>query len=131
LPDQDAEGIVVSDGGRYGGYALYLKGGRLIYENNFLDRAHETIVSTVAIPKGPAELSYEFTRDEGKGFVGGTGRLFINGQLAGEARLEHVAPPSLLGTFDIGEAHVSPVSTAFALPYRFNGSIDTVTIQLK
>jgi arylsulfatase A-like enzyme len=131
LPDQGAEGLIVSDGGRYGGYALYVKGGRLVYENNFFDRAHETIVSTVAVPKGPAELAYEFTRDEGKGFVGGTGRLFINGQPAGEGRLEKVGPPSLLGTFGIGEAHVSPVSTAFALPYRFNGSIDTVTIQLK
>ena len=49
----------------------------------------------------------------------------------GEGRLEHVGPPSFLGTFDIGEAHVSPVSTAYAVPYRFNGSIDTVTIQLK
>jgi hypothetical protein len=68
---------------------------------------------------------------QGKGFVGGTGRLYINGQLAGEGRLEHVGPAYLLGTFDIGEGHVSPVGTGYGVPFRFNGTIDTVKIQLQ
>ncbi|SEQ69333.1 arylsulfatase [Solimonas aquatica] len=126
-----AQGVIVSDGGRYGGYTLYIKDGQLVYENNFADLKRERLIATAPLPTGAAEIAYEFTRDAGQGLVGGKARLLIDGKEVGSTHFERVAPASSLGTFDIGRSHVSPVSDAYQPPFAFNGQIEQLRIELQ
>ena len=129
MPARGAQGLIVSNGARDGGYALYVRDGRLVYENNFAGLKRETLVATQPLPAGKVEIAYAFTRDAGEGFAGGKAQLSINGQPAGEWRLQRVGPPSYQGSFDIGQVHASPVGQ-YAAPFRFNGAIESVTVRL-
>jgi len=130
IPNGGAEGVLIVDGARYGGYTLYLKNGRLVYENNFYGRIREVITSDIPVPAGKVELAYEYTRENPAPWGGGTGRLFINGQLAGEGKLTRVGTPSYLGTFGVGRQYGSPVSPEYEVPFSFTGTLTKVVVQL-
>jgi len=130
IPSGGAEGVLIADGARYGGFTLYLKNGHLVYENNFYGRIREVITSNLPIPEGKVELVYEYTRENPAPWGGGTGRLFINGQPAGEGKLSRVGTPSYLGTFGVGRQYGSPVSPDYEVPFGFTGTLGKVVVQL-
>jgi arylsulfatase len=141
IPDQGAEGAIVAQGGRWGGFALYVKGGRLVCETDGFNPTHQKITSSQPLPKGKVEVAFEFTTDsEGRkaarspistsGDNGGMGRLFINGKAVGEAHFTKFGPFSW-ETLDFGNDNGSPVSDAYAVPFAFTGEIEKVTVELK
>jgi arylsulfatase len=130
IPNSGAEGVLIAQGARYGGYTLYIKNGHLVYENNFYGRIREVITSSIPIPVGKADLVYEYTRENPAPWGGGTGRLFINGQLVGEGKLTRVGGPSYLGTFGVGRQYGSPVSPEYEVPFNFTGTLRKVVVQL-
>jgi arylsulfatase A-like enzyme len=136
IPPTGADGVIVADGSRYGGFALYVKDNQLVYENHSLAR-HDMITSAVPLPLGQLVVAYEFVRDEAKATQDkdagrdngqGTGRLYINGQLVAEARQ---GPVQAWGSFGIGQEFGSPVSSAFQPPFKFRGTLNKVTVELK
>lgn len=139
VPEGGAEGVILSHGSRWAGFALYVKDNHLVYENNatVFGGQRDLIRSPQALPTGRIEVAYEFVRDEAaspKGRVSGAGRLYINQQLAGESGPLTLPPSGLmefLGTFNLGQARVSPVSIHFPMPFKFTGSLEKVTVQLK
>ncbi|AYH42915.1 arylsulfatase [Azoarcus sp. DN11] len=132
IPESGAEGVLIAQGGRHGGFSLYVKDGRLVYENNFVSKRTDRLVSSIALPHGKVELGFEFLADGRKPLGGGTGRLTINGQPAGETHFASFGGfrGSDTETLDIGEETGSPVSQAYATPYRFSGTLDTVRVDL-
>ena len=128
-----AEGVLVAEGGVSGGYVLYIKGGSLIYEYNFLDRDRYIITSTTTVPTGRAELVFEYQQQSKEWGGGGVGRLYINGQSSGEGNIVKTVPGlfSATETFDIGEDLGSTVSENYKGPFKFTGEIEKVTIELK
>lgn len=132
IPPAGAEGVLVAHGGRFGGYSLYLKDGRLVYETNTLGRNRHVLTSTVPVPAGRVELGFEFQPDGNSG-KSGIGRLFVNGQPAGEAHLAGIGSlrAALTETFDVGEERGSVVSNAYAAPYRFTGTLEKLTVDLQ
>lgn len=133
IPEGGAQGIIMSNGGRQGGFALYLKDGRLIYENNFRGRTRDILKSTTLLPQGRVRLAYEFIRDEGNP-KSGTGRLYINDKLVGEAHLVHFEPPTFTSetqTFNIGKSSSSTVSQAYQPPFNFSGTLERVLVELR
>jgi arylsulfatase A-like enzyme len=144
IPKGGAQGVILSYGGRMGGFALYAKDGRLVYEANDGDD-HHVIRSNVALPTGDMTVACQFTRKvENSGSqlgqvaqdsaTTGTVRLFINGQLTGEApSVREALGFSAIdgGTLGIGEAFGSPVSFAFQPPFKFTGTLEKVTVELK
>ncbi|MBS1211565.1 MAG: sulfatase [Proteobacteria bacterium] len=84
-----AEGVLAAHGGRFGGYSLYVKNGRLVYEINVLGRNRQVLTSSEPIPSGPVELAFEFTPDSRRTRLG-TGRLLINGKPVGEVHLSGI-----------------------------------------
>ena len=79
-----AEGVLVAEGGRFGGYSLYLKKGKLVLHYNFLNSSRYTIASDEDVPLGKSTLRYEFeARNKGRG-SGGIGKLFINDRQVGQ-----------------------------------------------
>ncbi|MVO98058.1 arylsulfatase [Paenibacillus lutrae] len=122
------EGVLVSFGGRFGGYALFVQQNRLIYHYNYLGEKHTVITSELEIPVGAARLRFEFHQAPEGG--GGTGRLFINEVKAGEGIIPQVA--SMVegpGVFSVGENEVTPVSPVYEVPFRFGGLLRKVDFQ--
>ncbi len=130
VPEGGATGVIAADGGRYGGFALYVKDGHLVYEQNFFGRERSVITSTTPLPAGHVEVSFEFKRQGKQPWSGGEGRLLINGQPAGEGTIAHVGIASFIDTFDVGADRGSPVSESYTVPAKFNGKIDWVRLSL-
>ena len=139
VPATGAEGVIVAEGGRWGGFSLYVKDGRLTYENNSLGRTHEKLVSSEPLPSGRVTIVFEFTPLGGQSPKGvtpggsiapGHGRLSVNGRPAGE--LDFAWFGGFGGeTFDVGSDLGSPVSADYATPFSFTGKVETVRLDLK
>jgi hypothetical protein len=136
VPDAGAEGVLVSYGWRYGGFVLYVKNNRVVYEHNFANGARDVITSDTPLPRGKVDVTFEFVREDPRPFddgivqhSGGAGRLFVNGKLVGEHHIQGVGGLSS-GTFNIGQARVSPVSNDFQMPFRFTGTLSSVHVDI-
>jgi arylsulfatase A-like enzyme len=132
LSKSGAEGVLVAEGGRFGGYSLYIKNGKLTWHSNFLNSARYTITSSADVPLGKSQLRYEFTaRGDANG--SGTGKLFINDQQVGEGKIGKTprAIYSIDETFNVGMDIATPVSEDYQSPFRFTGGLEKVTIELK
>jgi len=71
----EEEGVIVAVGGMTGGFSMFIKGGRLFYDYNYLDGVHYTLMSG-DLPEGPTELKVKFIKTRE---FGGTGELYVNG----------------------------------------------------
>jgi arylsulfatase len=132
LEKPGAEGVLVAQGGRFGGYTLYIKNGKLIWHFNFLNTARYTISSDSDVPLGKSALRYEFTFG-GDANGGGTGKLFINDRQVGQGRVART-PRGVLSideTFNVGEDIATPVSEDYQSPFRFAGGLEKVMVDLK
>jgi arylsulfatase len=113
-----------------GGFSLYLKDNHLIYECNLYATQRDVIRSTTPVPAGKVEAVYDFDREDTSNLRKGSGRLYINGKMAGQMEA-HGPWAEIFGSFNIGQARVSPVSTAYSLPFKFTGTIEKVRVELK
>jgi arylsulfatase len=104
--------VIIAQGGRFGGWTLYMKGGKLKYCYNWLDRERYTIASTDPLPAGKATVEFDFKYDGGGVGKGGTGALYVNDQKVAEGRIEHTIPFifSADETEDLGEDVGTPVT---------------------
>jgi arylsulfatase len=132
IPAAGAEGVLVTQGGRFGGYGLFIQNGKLTYIYNLAMEKTWTITSSDKVPAGKVTLRYEFTYDGGGAGRGGIGRLFINGKPVGEGRIERTLPfrLSLSESFDVGEDTGTPMTESYQTPFRFSGTIHQVRVDL-
>ena len=140
IPGSGAEGVIVAQGGRQGGFSLYVKNRRVTYETNSFGHSTGSLVSSEPLGAGKASVVLEVTpavtveqSSQVSSFarppVPVAARLLVNGKPAGEARF---AGLGMAGeTLDIGSDLVSPVSAKYASPFAFTGKIDAVTIDLQ
>ena len=136
IADANTQGVIIATGGSSGGYALYVKDGRLVYEYNFFNRKRYKITSGQPLPTGKLQIAFEYSQlPDGEFTTGGTGKLFINGKPVGEGKIEHVVPArfSATETMDIGMDLGATVSEDYhkLAPFAFTGKIDKVTVELK
>jgi arylsulfatase len=136
VPEGGAEGVILCQAGRFGGWSLYSKGGKLSYCYNWVGLERYTITTDKRLPAGKATVRFEFAFDGGKPGAGGTGTLFINGQKAAEGRIERTNAFifSADETADVGQDDATPVTEDYgegAEANRFNGRIHKVTVELK
>ena len=130
VPRDGADGVLVAAGGVVGGYALYVKDGRPVYEYNFFTRNRYKVTGSHALAPGPNVIRVEFRYDGGGIGKGGLALLFVNGEKVDEGRVEATewGRFSADETFDIGADTGSPVSADYASPNRFTGTIEKVVI---
>ena len=119
-------------GGVVGGWSLYFKDGKPSFTYNYLTSERPTITATQRLEAGPATLQYEFAYDGGGAGKGGAGKLFVNGQLTAQGRIERTVPLlfSCDETFDVGTDTGSPVGL-YPTDFAFTGKIKKVEIDLK
>ena len=92
VPAGGASGVIIAQAGRFGGWSLYMKGGRAHYVYNFGGLQRFTATSKQTLTPGRHTLRYEFVYDGGPPGSGGTGRLLVDGQPSGEVRVLRTMP---------------------------------------
>ena len=134
VPQGGANGTVIAQGGRFGGWSLYVKNGVPAYDYNFLGLQRFSIASTQALSPGKATLRFEFTYDGGGPGKGGTGTLLVNGQKVAEGRIEHTQAGifSADETADVGIDLGTPVVEAIGAENRskFTGRIPKLVVEV-
>ena len=143
IPASGAEGVIIAQGGRYGGFTFYVKNGKLTYETSSFGPDPQKLVSSEPLPAGKVQVAFEFTVDKGVAppvwanpffnpIVAGTGRLSINGKQVAEGYFKRFGgiDGTLYQTLDIGLNSSSPVTSAYETPFAFTGKIEKVTIDL-
>jgi len=135
IPQGGANGAILVQGGRFGGWALYVKDGKPAYHYNVLGLQRYTVAAPDAIPPGKATIKFDFQYDGGGMGKGGTGTLSVNGQKVAEGRIEHTQPAifSADETADVGIDLGTPVVEAVGAEgkSRFNGKIPKVTVEVR
>ncbi len=134
IPKGGANGVILAQGGRFGGWSLYLKDGVPTYLYNFLGTNMFKVAANSALPEGKATIRFEFTYDGGGLGKGGVGALFVNGQKVGEGRIDRTQCCIFSADegADVGVDGETAVSTDY--PQRnnkFTGVIHKVTVDLK
>ncbi len=123
----EQQGVLVASGARTGGYVLYVHHNRLVYEYNYVGRVTR-VESGIELPLGPCELGMHFTKS---GEHAGMATLVVNGEAAGEAPVELLPWRQTMYGMDIGRDQGSTVSSAYAVPFRFDGRLLWVEVQLE
>jgi arylsulfatase len=145
VPQEGADGMIVTDGGRFGGYGMYLMKSKPVFTWNLLDLKRERWEAPQALSPGKHTIAFDFKYD-GLGFAtlafnnltgigrGGTGVLKVDGQAVATHKMEHTIPLVLPidETFDIGADTGTPVDdNDYQVPFAFTGKIDKLTIDLE
>jgi arylsulfatase len=134
VPDDGANGIIIAQGGRFGGWALYVEDGKPAYDYNFLGLERFTVAAAEALKPGKSTIRFEFAYDGGGPGKGGAGTLFVNDQQVAEGRIERTQPGifSADETADVGIDLATPVVESIGSEARskFTGRIPRVTVEL-
>ena len=134
VPQGGGDGMIVTLGGRFGGYGLYLLKGKPVFTYNLLDLERFRWEGPQALTTGKHTVVYDFKRDEGRGFgKGGTGVLSVDGKEVASKAVPHTIPLSATAdeTFDVGvDTRTSVDDRDYQPPFRFNGKIDKLTFKL-
>ena len=143
IPKGGAEGMIVTFGGRFGGYGFFLQKGKPVFVYNLLDlerfRWEGGIGGKIgedffgrALPPGKHTLVFDFKYDGPGPGKGGTGVLSVDGKELAKKTIEHTIPllMSIDETLDIGSDTRSGVDDSYQLPFKFTGTIDKLTFKL-
>jgi len=130
IPKQDANGVLMAEGGEGGGFSLFLKDGRPTYTYNFFRRQLTTIAAPKALPPGPASIVLHLIYD-GEVGKGAVATLLVNGQQVATGHIPQTVPGvfSFEETFDVGEDSASPVGD-YKSPFPFTGTINRIDLDL-
>jgi arylsulfatase len=135
VPASGANGAILVQGGRFGGWALYVKDGIPAYDYNFLGLMRSSIAATKPLAPGKATIKFDFAYDGGGLGKGGNGTLYVNDQKVAEGRIEHTQAMifSADETADVGIDLGTPVVETIGSgeKSRFTGRIPKVTVEVK
>jgi arylsulfatase len=141
IPDGGAEGMIVTEGGRFGGYGLFLsKGiegfgrGKVVFLYNLLDLKRTTWEGP-ELKAGKHTIKFDF-KYAGPGFgKSGTGELFVDGQSVARNTMEHTTPIMFPEDedFDVGQdtrTGVAMIEYRYDCPFKFTGKINKLRFDL-
>jgi arylsulfatase len=132
LPQGVANGTIIAQGGRFGGWSLYVKDGVPAYDYNFLGLEQTSIVASKPVSPGKATVKFDFAYDGGGPGKGGVGTLYVNGEKVAERRIEHTQAGAFSAdeTADVGIDLGTPVVEAIGAEARsrLNGRVVKVTV---
>ena len=133
IPKGGANGVIISQAGKFGGWSLYLKDGKPMYAYNFLGLKTTKVAATEALAAGKATIRFEFAYD-GPGLgKGGTGTILVNGKKAAEGKIDRTQPLLFSADegADVGLDGETPVSDDYKEgDNKFTGKIQKVTIEV-
>jgi len=135
IPEDGADGVVIVQGGRFAGWALYVKDNKPAFAYNWFESNMYYVKSEQSLPAGEVTVQYQFDFDGGAPGAGGSGTLLVAGEVVGEGRIEKTVPFifSADETMDVGKDTASPVTDEYGSgdANAFTGTIDWVQIDLE
>jgi Sulfatase len=145
IPPGGAEGMIVTQGGRFGGYGFYLLKGKPVFLYNFVDLERTRWDDPDALTPGKHTLEFDFKYvGLGLGTLafnsvsgigrGGTGVLKVDGQEVARRTMEHTMPLLMQWdeNFDIGADTGTPVDDRdYQVPFKFTGKLDKLTLKIE
>jgi arylsulfatase A-like enzyme len=133
VPEGSGDGVIVTEGGRFGGYGLYLLKGKPVFNYNFMALEHFRWQGEQALSAGKHTIGFDFTYDGPGVAKGGTGVLKVDGQVVATQKIPHTVAflwPRDEG-FDVGIDTRTPVDDKdYQVPFAFSGKIDKLTFNL-
>jgi len=133
VPQDGAEGMLVTDGGAANGYGLYLLKGKPVFTYNFLDIERFRCEAPQALGPGKHTVVFDFTY-HGPGMAkGGTGVLKVDGAEQATLTIPHTIAFTMPfdETFDVGvDTRTGVNDTDYHVPFRFTGTIDKLTVKI-
>jgi arylsulfatase len=134
VPEGGASGVLMSQGGSFGGWSLYLReDGVPVYAYNLMGLGLVKVAGARPVQPGRRRVVMSFAYDGGGPGRGGAVTLSVDGETVGEGRLERTVPLvfSLDETCDVGRDTGSPVSDDYTAETSvFTGSVHSVLIEL-
>jgi arylsulfatase len=133
VPADGAEGVIIAQGGRFGGWAVYLKGGKVKFVYNVLGIQEFVTEADSAVPAGVHQVRAEFAYDGGGLGKGGDVTLYYDGDAVGSGRVEGTQAMifSADETTDIGYESGTTVTPDYTVASsRFTGKLHWVQLDL-
>jgi arylsulfatase len=133
IPEGGGSGVLISQGGQYGGWVLYMREGKAAYCYNTFGINLHKVFSEAEIPAGEHQLRMEFDYEGGGLGKGGTVTLYLDGEAVGSGHVDSTVPMvfSADETTDLGEDTGSAVSDDYSpRTSHFNGRVRWVQIDL-
>ena len=133
MPEGGANGVIVAQGGAFGGFALYVTDGKPAYCYNLFGLQRFKVYGDDAIPAGEHQVRMEFTYDGGGLGKGGDVALYLDGEQVGSGRVDGTVPMlfSADETTDVGSDTATPVSDDYGpKDSEFTGKIRWVQIDV-
>jgi arylsulfatase A-like enzyme len=133
LNDATTSGVIATQGGLFGGYALYMEKGKPVFCYNHAGQKEYFTQSNVPIKAGRHKLVMDFKYDGGGVGKGGNVTLTLDGKEIAKGRVDATVPIrfSTEETFDVGEDVSTPVTLRYDVPFRFTGTINKVVVEYK
>ncbi len=131
IPKGGAEGMLLTHGGRFSGWGLYLLNGKPVFHYNLAGVARYTIAGKDKLAPGAHTIVYDFKYDGGGIGKGGVGTIQVDGKTVATGRIERTLAfrLSLDETLDCGEDTGTPVSEDYHVPFKFTGELKKVDDQ--
>jgi arylsulfatase len=133
VPEEGVKGVIIAQGGAFGGWSLYAKDGKPAYCYNLFGLESYKVYGEEPLAEGEHQVRLEFAYDGGGLGKGGTASLYVDGAKVGEGRIDGTVPMVFSGdeTLDIGSDGGTPVSDDLpADELEFNGRVRWVELDL-
>ena len=134
IPEGGANGVILAQGGRFGGWSLYLKDGKPMYCYNFVGLQEFKVAATKAVAAGKTTIRINFDYDGGGIGKGGQATILVNGEKVASGRIERTQPMifSADETAAVGKDDATPVTADYKeRDNAFTGDIFKVVVDVK
>lgn len=130
--DAGGNGVIVCQGGRFGGLSLYMKNGKPAFSYNYLGMESTHVIADQALKPGNYKLTYDFKYDGGGMGKGGVGTILVNDNKVVEKRIEKTQP-GIFSVDDLADVGVDDGTHVadYGKSSKFNGKIEYVTVERK
>ncbi len=128
----NANGVILCQGGDFGGWSLYVLNGKAYYTYNWVGLEFYTVSGEKSLSPGKHVLKLDFAYEGGRG-GGGTGTLFLDDAKIGEGKIAHTNSNTfgIDESADVGTDENTPVTNSYAKKEQFSGKINKVTIETR
>ncbi|HEX3357339.1 MAG TPA: arylsulfatase [Tepidisphaeraceae bacterium] len=135
IPENGAQGIMMTQGGYFGGNALLLLDGKptfLYAASHYPDQKYK-VQGPDKVPAGKHIVKVDFKYDGGGVGKGGMATLFVDDKQVAQGRIDRTVPVRVSAdeTLDIGEDSGTPITRDYQVPFEFTGAIEKVVIKLE
>jgi arylsulfatase A-like enzyme len=136
IPEHGADGVLLCQGGAAGGYTFFVKDSKLQYVHNYVGRGLYRVASEGKVPAGKHELRFEFEPTGQMDILNGKGapgrfQLYVDKALVGDSDVPVTTPLAFNpGALTCGANPGSPVTDDYAPPFRFTGTLHSVTVDV-